>query len=91
MGGYNAMAEAVHARQRAIIVPRLPGPEEQVIRAERFARRGLVTVVPPATLTSERLWSEIRRTLERGTSPAGSLSFSGSRRIVAELAALLPR
>ena len=34
MGGYNAMTEAVHARQRAIIVPRLPGPEEQVIRAD---------------------------------------------------------
>lgn len=91
MGGYNAMTEAVHARQRAIVVPRLPGPEEQVIRAGHFEQRGLVTVVPPASLTSERLWAEIERTLERGTSPAASLSFDGSRRIVAELAALLPR
>lgn len=90
MGGYNAMTEAVHARQRAIVVPRLPGPEEQVIRADRFARRGLVTVVPPAALSPERLWAEIGRTLERGTSPAASLSFDGSRRIVAELAAMLP-
>jgi predicted glycosyltransferase len=91
MGGYNAMTEAVHARQRAIIAPRRPGPEEQVIRADRFARRGLVTVVPPAALTSERLWSAIRRTLRRGASPTGDLSFAGSHRIVDELAALLPR
>jgi predicted glycosyltransferase len=91
MGGYNAMTEAVHARQRAIVVPRLPGPEEQVIRADRFARRGLVTVVPPASLSPERLWAEIDRTLARGTSPGGSLSFNGSSRIVAELAAMLPR
>lgn len=90
MGGYNAMTEAVHARQRAIVVPRLPGPEEQMIRADRFARRGLVTTVPPAALSSERLWAEIDRTLERGISPAATLSFAGSRRIVAELAAMLP-
>ena len=91
MGGYNAMTEAVHARQRAIVVPRLPGPEEQVIRADRFARRGLVTVVPPTSLSPERLWEEIDWTLGRGTSPAGTLSFNGSRRIVAELATMLPR
>lgn len=91
MGGYNAMVEAVHAGQRAIIVPRLPGPEEQVIRATRFARHGLVTVAPPVSLTPERLWSAIRRTLGRGTSPTASLSFAGSRRIVDELATLLPR
>jgi predicted glycosyltransferase len=91
MGGYNAMVEAVHAGQRAIIVPRLPGAEEQVIRADRFARRGLVTVVPPKELSPERLWDAIRTTLARGVSPPGTLSFDGRRRIVAELAAMLPR
>jgi predicted glycosyltransferase len=90
MGGYNAMVEAVHAGHRAIIVPRTPGPEEQVIRAARFARRGLVTVVPPAALGRERLWTAIDRTLRRGVSPAATLPFNGSRRIVDELAALLP-
>lgn len=91
MGGYNAMVEAVHAGHRAVIVPRLPGAEEQVIRADRFARRGLVTVVPPTALSPERLWSAIRTTLARGVSPAGTLSFDGRRRVVAELAAMMPR
>lgn len=91
MGGYNAMVEAVHARQRAIIVPRLPGAEEQVIRADRFARRGLVRVVPPTDLSPERLWAGVRTTLTQGLSPASTLPFDGRRRIVAELAALLPR
>lgn len=91
MGGYNAMVEAVHAGHRAVIVPRLPGAEEQVIRADRFARRGLVTVVPPTALSPERLWAAIRTTLARGVSPAGTLSFDGRRRVVAELAAMMPR
>ncbi len=91
MGGYNAMCEAVYAGQRAIVSPRRPGPEEQVIRADRFARRGLVTVVPPDRLSPDRLWTEIHRTLDRGTTPGRGLSFAGSRRIVDELASLLPR
>ena len=91
MGGYNAMCEAVHAGKRAIVVPRVPGPEEQVIRAERFAQRGLVTVVRPRELTPERLWRAMQAELARGTSPARRLPFNGSDRIVAELTAALAR
>ncbi len=91
MGGYNAVCEAVAAGKRAIVVPRTPGPEEQLIRAERFARRGLVTLMHPDQLTPERLRLAIRAELARGTSPARPPLFDGSNRILAELALALER
>jgi predicted glycosyltransferase len=91
MGGYNALCEAVSAGKRPIVVPRAPGPEEQIIRARRFARRGLVRVVEPAELSPERLWAAIHTELARATSPPPLLPFTGTARIVDELvAALVP-
>ena len=89
MGGYNALCEVVAAGKQAIVVPRQPGSEEQVIRAERFAERGLVSVVPPEELSPERLWLAIRESLAHGTSPARHLPFDGARCIVDELTAAL--
>jgi len=91
MGGYNAMSEAVFAGKRAVVVPRRPGPEEQIIRARRFARLGLARVVPPEEVTAATLWRALRAELGRKTSPPPRLPFDGRPRIVAELAALLPR
>lgn len=90
MGGYNAVCEAVVAGKRAIVVPR-KAPEEQRIRAERFARRGLATFLHPETLTEETLWRAIARELNRGVSPSHRLPFDGRERIVSELDAVLGR
>lgn len=91
MGGYNAMSEAVFAGKRPVVVPRRPGPEEQILRARRFAELGLASVVPPDDVTSATLWRTLRAELGRGTAPPAVLPFDGRGRIVAELAALLPR
>ena len=91
MGGYNSLVEAAFAGQRAVVVPRRPGPEEQILRARAFADRGLVTMVPPDALQPDRLRTAITRTLAHPISPHHRLPFTGSARIVAELATLLPR
>jgi predicted glycosyltransferase len=91
MGGYNAVCEAVAAGKRPIVIPRAPGSEEQVIRADRFARRHLVTAIPPGELTPDRLWHAVREELARGTSPPGTLPFNGRERIVEVLINALTR
>ncbi len=91
MGGYNAVSEAVFAGKRPVVVPRKPGPEEQIIRARRFAALGLARVVPPEDVSAATLWRVLRDELGRGTSPPPRLRFGGRPRIVAELAALVAR
>ncbi len=79
MGGYNSIAESVYFGKRPIVMPRVPGSEEQVLRAEGFARLGLATVVGPDPLDASALWDAIDRELSRaGLSRAdGCLRRSG--------------
>jgi predicted glycosyltransferase len=88
MGGYNSVTEAIYFRKRPVIVPRIPGPEEQVLRAEGFAQFGLATVVDPANLSAESLWSAIRAELDAPPLHAEAISFSGLEKIASELARL---
>jgi predicted glycosyltransferase len=88
MGGYNSVAEAVHFGKQPIIVPRLPGPEEQVLRAEGFARLGLATVVDPATLTSASLWAAIDARRSAPPPPSSPPRFDGLNQIACQLSAL---
>jgi predicted glycosyltransferase len=88
MAGYNSLCEAAFTGMRSVVVPRLPGPEEQAIRAERFARRGLVTLVSPHDLSPQSLWDAVLAELARESSPPPALPFGGEARIAAELAAL---
>lgn len=88
MGGYNSIAEAVYFGKRPIVMPRVPGSEEQVLRAEGFARLGLATVVGPDPLDASALWDAIDRELTR-TGPSGpTLPFDGLDHIARELASL---
>lgn len=86
MGGYNSVAEAVYFGKCPIIVPRLPGALEQVLRAEGFARLDLATVVAPETLSASTLWDAIDAALVRKESKSLPLSFDGLTRIASALA-----
>jgi predicted glycosyltransferase len=88
MAGYNSLCEAAFTGKRSVVVPRLPGPEEQAIRAERFACRGLVTLAPPHDLSPRSLWDAVLAELARESSPPPALPFGGEARIAEELAAL---
>jgi predicted glycosyltransferase len=85
MGGYNSIAESVYFGKRPIVMPRVPGSEEQLLRAEGFARLGLATVVGP---DASALWDAIDRELSRTDPPAAVLAFDGLKNIAGELIAL---
>jgi predicted glycosyltransferase len=88
MGGYNSIAESVYFGKRPIVMPRVPGSEEQVLRAEGFARLGLATVVGPDPLDASALWNAIDRELNGVDRPEPTLVFDGLECIAHELAGL---
>jgi len=88
MGGYNSVAESVYFGKRPIVMPRVPGSEEQVLRAEGFARLGLATVVGPEPLDATALWDAIDRELSRADRPGPILAFDGLECIARDLAGL---
>jgi predicted glycosyltransferase len=88
MGGYNSIAESVYFGKRPIVMPRVPGSEEQVLRADGFARLGLATVVGPDPLDACALWDAINWELSRLDPPELMLPFDGLDHIARELASL---
>jgi predicted glycosyltransferase len=88
MAGYNSMTEVLSLGKRAVVVPRARPEKEQVMRAERFAARGLVTMLHPNQLTAARLADAIHRTL-KSPPPRVSLDFDGLARTGALLAEAL--
>jgi len=88
MGGYNSLAESVYFGQRPIVVPRVPGSEEQVLRAEGFARLGLATVLEPDPVNASALWRAIDSELNRTDAPEAKLAFDGLDQIARELVRL---
>lgn len=55
MGGYNTIAEGVSQGVPTVCVPRIVPRTEQLIRAEAFARLGLLQSLPPDQLSSQSL------------------------------------
>jgi predicted glycosyltransferase len=88
MGGYNTACEVVAAGRPAIIVPRAHPRLEQHIRAEAFAARGLVEMVPADEVTPRRLAETVERVLEQPWPPAtrGHWDGAGLSRIAAHIA-----
>jgi predicted glycosyltransferase len=86
MGGYNSLAEAVYFGKRPVVVPRMPGPLEQVLRAEGFARLGHAVAIEPMALTPTMLWNAIDSELRGGQEAARALPFDGLQQIALALA-----
>ncbi|RMD84277.1 MAG: hypothetical protein D6815_04570, partial [Candidatus Dadabacteria bacterium] len=82
MAGYNTSCELVVRNKQAAVVPRVFPRVEQLLRAQAFARHGLMRVVHPDDLSAERLEAEVRSAIEDGLSglqnpwPEG-LDFAG--------------
>ena len=92
MGGYNTLCEVATLRRRAVVVPRVQPVTEQLIRAERLARAGIVTVVRPDALDAVRLAAAVRTQLEAGApAPAGTLDLTALPRVRRHVKALLRR
>jgi predicted glycosyltransferase len=63
MGGYNTVCELLTLHRRAVVVPRVRPVQEQGIRAERMAARGLLRTLHPDALTPATLWQALRAEL----------------------------
>lgn len=69
-GGYNTLMEVLAAGLPGVVVPFAGGTEtEQTQRADALAKRELITLVPEAELSAERLARGIAEALERGGAP----------------------
>jgi len=86
MGGYNSLCEVVTSGVPAVVVPRTAPRVEQAIRAELFARRGLVQVVRPGPDLADRLAAAVASAIS-ATVPAEPLDMAGLDRIADALSA----
>jgi predicted glycosyltransferase len=94
MGGYNTLTEAAASGVSTVCVPRVEPRREQLIRAQAFARRGLLTLVEPRELEPGVLGAKIEAALEpqtRSERPAPELDLDGARRAAGHLLELARR
>ena len=88
MGGYNTLTEAAASGVSTVCVPRVRPRSEQLIRAQAFARRGLLTVVEPGDLDPAVLEAEVESALTRqahGAEDPAELDLGGARRAAGHL------
>lgn len=88
MGGYNTLTEILALNKRTVVVPRMTPSQEQLIRAERFMRNGLIRAIHPDHLQPKTLLQAIMAQLEDRASPALELDFNGLPRITEHLSNL---
>lgn len=82
MGGYNTLCELVARGTPTVVVPRLQPRREQAIRAELFARRGVVSVVTPGSGLPGRLQGALAAALTAGRrTEASGLDLHGLDRV----------
>lgn len=93
MGGYNTLCEIVSAGRPAVIVPRAQPRLEQHIRAQAFAARGLVEMVPMDEASPPRLATAMAHALRQGSVPVAiraKWDGQGLSRIATQITRLLP-
>jgi len=77
--GYNTVTETLTARARSVLIPFADGGQrEQTTRAEIFAERGWVSVLPPDTLSPATLARAVDLALERPPPPIETVAMNGA-------------
>jgi predicted glycosyltransferase len=64
MGGYNTVCELLTSGRRGVVVPRTKPGHEQLIRAERMARHGLLRMLSPENASPSALMAEVQHQLD---------------------------
>lgn len=64
MGGYNTVCELLTSGRRGVVVPRMKPGHEQLIRAERMARHGLLRMLRPDAASPASLMAEVQHQLD---------------------------
>lgn len=92
--GYNTTMDILASGVPAVVIPyETPGETEQRLRSDILARRGVLTVVPAATLSAASLAAGIESALARLSRESGGIDLDGASataRLIAELATLRP-
>ena len=85
--GYNTLMDILQAGARAVVVPFAEGGEtEQGLRAQLFAERGLVELVPASGLTPAAIAAAAVRAARRPRMPAALANLDGAARSAALVA-----
>lgn len=77
MAGYNSVCELLGARRPALLVPRVHPRREQLLRARRLERLGLVGVLTPDELTPHALGDWLAGAVTAGPPPRVDLDVGG--------------
>lgn len=90
MGGYNTLAEAVSRGTPTVCVPRVVPRTEQLIRAEAFAKRGLLRYIHPDRLDPDAVRGEVDEVLKSSRQDLAerartTLGFDGAQQAAAQL------
>lgn len=86
--GYNSISQILEAGRRALIIPRILHRHEQLIRAERLAKMGVVDLIRPEEVTVDLLYAEVTRLLQSAYEPLTEarkkklIQLDGSERVV---------
>lgn len=91
MGGYNTLTEILSLDKRTVVVPRISPSQEQLIRAERFMRNGLIRAIHPDHLQPKTLMQAVIAQLEDRATPSLELDFNGLPNIANQLSNLFVR
>ncbi|MEJ6392001.1 hypothetical protein V8J82_01970 [Gymnodinialimonas sp. 2305UL16-5] len=90
MGGYNTTVEMLALRRPSLIVPRCAPRREQVMRTERLAARGLVSMLLPEDLTPAALGNWMASPVgEPGPAP-NMTGLAGVQALARSIATLIP-
>ncbi|MCB9419000.1 MAG: glycosyltransferase [Ardenticatenaceae bacterium] len=88
MAGYNTVCEILSLQKRALLIPRTRVREEQLIRAQALADRGLAHLLLPEELTPQRLATQIEAALA-APRPRVSLNMNALGNVSQTIAAML--
>ncbi|MUG96380.1 glycosyltransferase [Scytonema sp. UIC 10036] len=90
MSGYNTICEILSLKKSAVIVPRIKPSREQLIRAERMDRLGLVKNIHPDNLNPQVLMEAVLNQLnQKQIAPTFDLDMNALRRISYYISILL--
>lgn len=81
MGGYNTVSEILSFEKRALIVPRVVPRQEQLIRAERMEKHGLLDIYHPDKLTPRTMTQWLGKTRPNRASIRSQVDLRGLDRI----------
>ncbi len=70
MSGYNTITEVLSLGKRTIAIPRIKPASEQLMRAEKMSKLGLLAMIHPNELTSQKLMNLLLTKLEKTDSCA---------------------